>query len=334
MYMCIYIHAKFKGGNVKMNRMKKVLAIVLTAGMSVSLLAGCGGTASTAKKMKIGISLVYKGDEWCAAVADEFTKQATAYGYEVSLQDGNLDNETQTKQIENFVTQKYDLIMVDPFSANGIVPAIETAKKAGIPVMAFDSPANYKDLVSYVSWDSYETGKIIGTYLHDKIKNNMGGKASIVLLTMASPVAIGERIKGVKEALADLKITYVAEQEYEGNREKAANIVTNVKEAFDFVIAGQDNGAWGAVSALEALKNTKVECYSMGAYGKECFTTLTKGTSNYKGSVAVSPSELVKSCFETAKSYFAGSKTIPARTNISLDLINVENIAKYLEKIK
>lgn len=319
--------------------MKKLLAILVMVVMTFGLLAGCGskpasstGDSTAKKKKKIGISLVYKGDEWCAAVADEFSKQAATLGYEVNIQDGNIDNELQTKQIENFITQKYDLIMVDPANATGIVPALQEATAAGIPVMAFDSPATYDKLVSFVSWDNYATGTIIGTYLHDKIKNKMNGKASIVLLNMATPVSINTRINGVKDALKDLDITYVAEQEYEGNREKAANIVTNVKEKFDFVIAGQDNGAWGAVSALEALNNKTTEAYSMGGYGKECFTALQKGTSPYKGSVAVSPSELVKSCFETATNYFAGKKDIPARTNIKLDLINTENIKDYLTK--
>lgn len=332
--------------------MKKLLAILIVGVMTVGLLAGCGSekaetssektsnektssenTDASAKK-RIGISLVYKGDEWCAAVADEFVKQAEEFGYEVNVQDGNLDNEAQIKQIENFVAQQYDLILVDPISAEGIVPGIETARAAGIDVMAFDSPAAYDDIVSHVSWDSYETGQIIGDYLSGKIKNEMDGKASIILLTMASPVAIGERIQGVKDALADLDITYVSEQEYEGNREKAANIVTNVKEEFDFVIAGQDNGAWGAVSACEALNKKDVECYSMGAYGEESFSTLTAGTSNYKGSVAVSPSELVKSCFETATDYFDGKTDIPKRVNINLDLINTDNIDEYLAKIQ
>lgn len=343
-----------------MIKAKKLLAILVSGVMALGTFSGCttgntqdsgsnnagsaattaaakannesAGETTTGQKKRIGISLVYKGDEWCAAVADEFVKQAEKFGFEVNVQDGNLDNETQIKQIENFVAQQYDLIMVDPINAEGIVPGIETARAAGIPVMSFDSPAAYDDLVSYVSWDSYETGQIIGNYLHDKIKDNMGGKANVVLLTMASPVAIGERIKGVKDALADLDITYVAEQEYEGNREKAANVVTNIKEPFDFVIAGQDNGAWGAVSALEALNNKDVEVYSMGAYGEECFATLQKGTSNYKGSVAVSPSELVKSCYETAAQHFDGKTDIPDRVNIHLDLITVENINEYLSK--
>lgn len=324
--------------------MKKAAVLFCTVIFIAAMLIGCtnsgtkseggSGKGKEGGKKRIGISLVYKGDEWCAAVDEELKKQAKDFGYEVNIQDGNLDNETQVKQIENFITQQYDLIAVDPASPEGIVPALEKAAQAGIPIVVFDAPTTYKDIISYVSWDSYETGKLIGDYLHDVIKKDYNGKANIALLTMASPIQIGERIKGVKDALKDLDITYVAEQEYEGNREKAANIITNIKEKIDFVVAGQDNGAWGAVSALEALNNKTTKVYSMGAYGSEPFDALKANNTDYKGTVAVSPNKLVNATYEVIKQYFAGDKDIKKEVNIDLDLVTTDNINEYLKNNK
>lgn len=331
--------------------MKKLISILCSGLILIGVLGGCrsadasttaattadNGAATTAAAQteapaakRIGISLVYKGDEWCAAVAEEFETQAAALGYEINLQDGNLDNETQVKQVENFITQKYDMIAVDPASAEGIEPALQKARDAGIPVIIFDSPTTFEDIVSYISWDSYQTGQVIGEYMAELIKSEYDGKANVAILTMASPVAIGDRVQGVKDALADLDITYVAEQEYEGNREKAANVITNIKESIDFVVAGQDNGAWGAVSALQALNNTETKVFSMGAYGEESFGSLQADSSNYKGTVAISPSTLVTATYQTMQDYFAGATDIPARTNIALDLVTHENIEDYL----
>ena len=120
--------------------------------------------------------------------------------------------------------QEYDLIAVDPANADGLVPVLQKATDAGIPIVFFDNNADYEDIVSYVTWDSYETGQIIGKYLHDKIKDEKDGKANVAVLTMSSPVSIQKRIEGVKDALEDLDINYVSEQDYEGNREKASNI--------------------------------------------------------------------------------------------------------------
>ncbi|MBU9739635.1 sugar ABC transporter substrate-binding protein [Diplocloster agilis] len=339
--------------------MKKVLALLCVTAMSGVLLTGCGEKAAepaapadkeqaaapaessapasdeqaasdTGAKKRIGISLVYKGDEWCAAVDQEFNKQASEFGYEVNIQDGNLDNETQVKQIENFITQQYDMIAVDPASPEGIIPALEKASAANIPIVVFDSATAYEDIVSYVSWDSYETGTLIGKYLHDVIQKDYSGKANVAVLTMSTPVNIADRIRGVKDALKDLDITYVAEQDYEGNREKAANIITNIKENIDFVVAGQDNGAWGAVSALQALNNKTTKCYSMGAYGAEPFQALVDNNSNYGGTVAVSPSKLVAATYGVMQDYFAGKTDIPDVVNIDLDLVVPDNINQYI----
>jgi len=163
--------------------MKKLISILCSGLILASVLAGCSSAAATTTAAttakgadataavttaagtttkRIGISLVYKGDEWCAAVDEQFKTQAEALGYEVNIQDGNLDNETQVKQVENFITQKYDMIAVDPASADGIIPALQKARDAGIPVIIFDSPTSYEDIVSYISWDSYQTGQVIG----------------------------------------------------------------------------------------------------------------------------------------------------------------------------
>lgn len=317
--------------------MKKRALALLSAGIMVTGLVGSVNvvqaeetSAASLEGKRIGVSLVYKGDEWCAAVADEFEKQAESLGADVNIQDGNLDVETQTKQIENFITQEYDIIAVDPANADGIVPALQKATDAGIPIVFFDNNANYEEIVSYVTWDSYETGQIIGSYLHDIISSEMDGKANIAVLTMATPVTIQKRINGVKDALADLDVTYISEQEYEGNREKAANIIQNIKENIDFVVAGQDNGGFGAMSALQSLGNDTTKVYSMGGYGAEAFDTIEADNTNYKGTVVVSPSELVTETYNVIADYFAGEEVEPV-INITLGLCTKDNVADYQE---
>ena len=86
--------------------MKKRLMVLAMAGIMVTGLVSSANIVSADDKeasglegKRIGVCLVYKGDEWCAAVADEFEKQAKDLGVDVNIQDGNLDAETQTKQI-------------------------------------------------------------------------------------------------------------------------------------------------------------------------------------------------------------------------------------------
>lgn len=316
---------------------RKIIALMVTGLMVTGMISPANivsaeesSDSSGIAGKRIGVCLVYKGDEWCAAVADEFEKQAEELGVDVNIQDGNMDAETQTKQIENYIAQEYDLIAVDPANADGIVPALEKATAAGIPIVFFDNNANYEDIVSYVTWDSYQTGQIIGNYLHDKIEQDTDGKANVAVLTMATPVTIQERIEGVKDALEDLDITYVSEQDYEGNREKASNIITNIKEDIDFVVAGQDNGGFGAMSALQALGNDTTEVYSMGGYGAEAFDTIAADNTNYKGTVVVSPSELVSATYQVISDYFDGND-VESLVNINLELCTKDNVSEFQE---
>ncbi len=81
--------------------MKKRLMVLAMAGIMVTGLVSSANIVSADDKeasglegKRIRVCLVYKGDEWCAAVADEFEKQAKDLGVDENIQDGNLDAET------------------------------------------------------------------------------------------------------------------------------------------------------------------------------------------------------------------------------------------------
>ena len=74
----------------------------------------------------------------------------------------------------------------------------------------------------------------------------------------------------------------------------------------------------GSSSALEALKQQRVEVIFMGAYGEECFTTLQKVLQTIEVSVAVSPSELVNLAMKQLTEHFEG------KTNIQIDKHNLD----------
>ena len=94
------------------------------------------------------------------------------------------------------------------------------------------------------------------------------------------------------------------------------------------VVAGQDNGGFGAMSALQALGNDTTEVYSMGGYGAEAFDTLAADDTNYKGTVVVSPSELVSSTYQVISDYFDG-KDVEPLVNIKLNLCTKDNVSEY-----
>ena len=87
---------------------------------------------------KIGCAICYKGDEWCAAVAGALEKLGSYYGCEIVVEDGDLNDETMTKQIENMIANNCDMLFIDPTTPEGTTQALNKAYDARIPILIYD----------------------------------------------------------------------------------------------------------------------------------------------------------------------------------------------------
>jgi ribose transport system substrate-binding protein len=278
-------------------------------------------------------------DEWCKAVYDEFMAQAPEMGFgEINIQDGNLNAETQQKQVEDFITQGYDAILIDPVNSDGIVPALEQAGAANIPVFAFDSGSSYDKLVTHVAWDHAQTGVLTAEWIADYAKENLDGKVRIGVLAMLNAVHTKVRSEAfvcgqLEELMGAENIEWVFNQDFGETRESAANIVTtNIAKPIDVIWGAVDNAAQGAVTALElaGIENTIV--VSAGAWGSESFNMINSGNKYYKMCIGVSPANIVKLSLESVQAYFEG-KEVPKTQNIELSVIDGSNIADYMKYV-
>ena len=331
--------------------MKKLIALLLALVMIVSMTA-CGakkvegeGDATgipaavtlretdALKGKKVGCSIVYKGDEWCAALADALEKLGAYYGAELVCEDGDLNDETQTKQVENMIANKVDIILCDPTTPDGVGIALNKAVDAGIPIIIYDGYWNEgaEKAITTVTWDQKATGTLIGEYFVDYIKANCGGKATIVELTNAVSTHCQERFIGLHEVLdaaTDCEITILDKFDSQGNRETAANAISAIVQPYDFVISDVDNGAQGAVAALQMVGNTDVKVLSMGAYGKEPFSLLYNQDPNYLACLNVDAWVLAQYIFDGAINYFSGVENA-AQTNIGLFMVDSSNVTDF-----
>ena len=285
---------------------------------------------------KIGCSIVYKGDEWCAGVANALEALGKYYGADLTCEDGDLNPETQTKQIENMLANGCELLMIDPATPDGCSIALNKAVDAGIPVIIYDGywDEGVEKAETTVTWDQHETGVLVGEYFVEYIKANCDGKARVVELTNAISTHCQERFVGLHEVIdkanaEGCEITIVGERyDSEGNREKAYNAISAVVEPYDFVISDVDNGAMGAVSALQALGKTDVKVLSMGAYGKEPFSKLYNNDPNYLACLNVDAWVLAQWIVDGAINYFNGVEN-PVQTNIALYMVDNSNVTDF-----
>lgn len=284
---------------------------------------------------KIGCSICYKGDEWCAALAAALEALGQYYGADIVCEDGDLNDETQTKQIENMIANNVDIMMIDPITPDGSGEALNKAVDGGIPVIIYDGywTEGAEKAVTTVTWDQKATGTLVGEYFVNYVKENNGGSARVVELTNAVSTHCQERFVGLHEVIdaanADgCNIEILNKYDSQGNRETAYNAIAAVVEPYDYIISDVDNGAMGAVSALQASGNTDVKVFSMGAYGQEPFGMLHDNDVNYQACLNVDAWVLAQFIFDGAISFFSGEE-VPVQTNIDLFVVDNSNVEDF-----
>ena len=288
------------------------------------------------KGKKIGCSIVYKGDEWCAALAGALEALGAYYEtVDFVCEDGDINPETQTKQVENMLANGCELLMVDPASPDGVSVALNKAVDAGIPIVIYDSywAEGAEKAETTVTWDQKATGTMSGEYLVEYVKANYNGKATIVELENKLSEHTAPRFVGLHEVIdkanaEGCEITILGNYDNQGNREVAANAVSAIVEPYDIIVSDVDNGAMGAVAALQMVGNTDVKVISMGAYGKEPFSALYNNDPNYLACLNVDAWVLAQYIFDAAINYFNGVDNV-TQTEIALFMVDSANVTDF-----
>ena len=316
--------------------MKKTLISLL---LIVAMLA-CFAVPSFAEEpLNIAVAHITMYDEWCKAVYDEFVAQCAERGWEVTIADGNLNAETQQKQVEDFIAQgSYDAICIDPVNSDGIIPTLEKAGEAGIPVFAFDSGTAYADLVTHVAWDHAETGKLTAEWVANYANENLGGKVKVGVLAMLNAVHTQVRSEAFVETLTELlgeeNITWVFNQDFGETRESAANIVTNnIMKPIDVIWGAVDNAAIGAATALEQNGAEGTIVVSAGGWGAEPFGLINAGSPYYKMCIGVSAANIVALTLDSIDRYMKDEE-VEKSQNIELAVIDASNIADFMKYVE
>jgi len=237
-----------------------LLAIVLTAcvapapGGAAQAPAAAQPAAADAKPIKIGVSMLFD-DLWLTILRDAMTNYAKSQpGVELIMVDSKEDVATQLGQVENFVAQKVDAIILIPANTDATDPMTKAATDAKIPLVYVNrKPANLPEGVAYAGSDSI----VAGTLQMEWIAKKLGGKGNVVLMNgNLSQEAAQQRTAGVKQVAAkfpDIKI--IKEDTAEWSRDKGLALMENwlaTGDQIDAVASNNDEMAIGALSAIEA----------------------------------------------------------------------------------
>ena len=231
--------------------MKRKLHLIIYVAIIV-LLTGC---AQQPRKYVIGVSQCSE-DIWRDKLNDELKMgEYLNDSLIVKLASSNDDNVLQNKQINQFVDEGVDLLIVSPNQLSAISKSVERAYDKGIPVILYDRKTNSDKYTAFIGCDNYTIGKSMGTFIAQQLQGK-GRIVEISGLEGSSPAL--ERHRGFMDAIKPYPELQVVASEggnwkEEGGIQAMKRILKQTQD-FDYVFAHNDRLAWGAYVAARQMR--------------------------------------------------------------------------------
>lgn len=249
-----------------MSLMSRSFRVLGLAGLlAVSLTAGCGKSEPTApakpadKGYTIGVSQCSLAEPWRVQMNADLKAAADKHpNLTLIVKDAENDSAKQQAQIEEFIADKVDLLIVSPKEAQPLTEPVAKAYRAKIPVIVLDRTVIGDQYTCFIGTDNRKIGQAAGQWLVKKFD----GKAKIVeLMGLMTSTPAQQRRDGFRKVIVkqpDIRILYEADMEWQASN--AQEILTGAIgrfEKIDAVFAHNDSGAHGAYLAAKAAGREK-----------------------------------------------------------------------------
>ena len=237
---------------------------VITTGAfgTLAVLAGVMAPAFAAGKPKVGLVMKSLANEFfkqMQAGADEYAaKNTDKFSFKAVGMKDERDFAAQVDAVENFVTQKYDIIVIAPADSKAMVTPLAKAVKAGVKVINIDVELDHAakkaagiDL-AFFGPDNRAGAKLAGDALAKAL--GVGGK---VVILEGNPEADNaqQRKKGFMDSVTEGKLQLLDSKTAHWETEEANTLMTNFLTQYrdiQGVMAANDSMGLGVVKALDA----------------------------------------------------------------------------------
>jgi len=295
-----------------------IVAVTLAAAVSpacsrqpAKAQAGTGG-------YHVGVTLLTKTHPFYKELEDGLREAAGGANVELRVQSAEFDTATQTAQIENFVAQKLDAIVVCPVDSDALGGALGRAQQAHVPIFTADIRSHQGEVVSHIASDNQQGGALVGDYLARALK----GTGKVAIIDQPVVASVQERVRGFEQALGKYPgIHIVAKLSGGGVRDQAATTMENLLQAhpdLNAVFGINDNSALGALSVLRSRGRTDVRVVGFDAdpEGRQAIR------SGFLLADAVQdPRKIGRTTIETVVAYLKGAK-VPKEVTIPTGLVD------------
>ena len=308
-------------------RATMLLAVLLLAVLATALAAGCQrGGGEGGGGARIGLSVSTLNNPFFVTLRDGAQSAADEAGAELIVSDAQNDTAQQQDDIQNFVTQQVNVILVNPVDSDAVVPAIEAANQANIPVIALDRGASGGELATTIASDNVQGGNLAGEELIRLVGS--GSVAQLEGTPGADPAR--DRGQGFQDAIdAQSAVEVVASQTANFDRAEGLNVTENILQAnpeIAGIFAQNDEMALGAVQALGERAGDEVKVVGFDAT-EDGLSAMQDGTMS--ATVAQQPSEIGSLGVENAIRVIDG-ESVEENIPVEVQLVTPDNVSEFL----
>jgi inositol transport system substrate-binding protein len=294
--------------------------------------------STPAMAAKIGVSMDKFDDNFLTVLRNGMSAYAkTQPGVSLQIEDAKDDVSKQMSQIQNFVANKVDAIIVNPVDTSATPAMTKLAADAGVPIVYVNrQPTDVESFgpkAAFVGSDEKQSG----TLEAKEICRLLGGKGDILVMVgeLASEAAV-KRTADVHDVIATpdcsgMKI--VAEQTANFDRTQAQNLMTNWLSKglkFDAVVANNDEMAIGAIQALKAA-GVDAKAAIVGGIDATQDALASMKAGDLKVTVFQDAAGQGKGAVDAALALAAG-KTVDKKVYIPFQLVTPANMANFEKK--
>ena len=302
-----------------------VVLFVMTSCMGIYASETEGEYVSAAHRdetLTIGVSLLTREHTYYNAIEEAIIAKAPDYNFELIIQDAKSDANTQFNQMQDFITQSVDAIVMCPVNSSGLENAVALAKEADIPVFTMDVRTE-GDIVNHVGIDNYAGGQLAADYAAELL----GGEGEVSVIGYDEVSSCADRTAGFIDQIEEKYpgLSVVDNQNCSGNSEKAANIMQDMilkNPDLKLVFGVGDPFALGAYQSILAAN---ADIMVIGFDGSDEAIDKIREDGLFKATVWDNPTMLGELCLEELDRYFNGEE-IPEVYEYAPRMLDITNI--------
>lgn len=315
---------------------RRILRLFVISVFMLSILSGCKSAAEGKKNgIVIGTAMPQLDYKYLTYLNDAMKNSAKEQQVELKIADAKNDISNQLSQVEKFVVQGVDAIVMVPVDDSAVKPMVDVANRANIPMIVVNKqptdPDVFKNIDAYVGSESLKSGII----QMEEVVKLLDGKGNVAIMTgLPGDEAQVKRTDGNKDVIKKHPhIKIVREGTAKWQRAEGMQLMENWIQSgdhIDAVVANNDEMAIGAIHALKSagrLDDTLVA----GIDGTPDALEYVR-SGELKVSVFQDPVGQGQGAIETAIKLAKGEKLDNKMVWIPYELITKDNVEEYIEK--